>query len=98
MNHVRWLLRQIFLIPVYLYKGILSPFFGPSCRYTPSCSTYMVEAVERHGVFKGGAMGIARIFRCSGRFWGGHDPVPESWSWQQIKDGYTLFRKKKSSL
>jgi putative membrane protein insertion efficiency factor len=87
------LLKNIFLVPVYLYKGLLSPFFGHSCIYSPSCSSYMVDAVFKHGCIKGSLMGLARIFRCSRMFMGGKDLVPENWSWKIIKDGYTLFRR-----
>jgi putative component of membrane protein insertase Oxa1/YidC/SpoIIIJ protein YidD len=51
----------------------------------------------RHGILKGFIMGFARILRCSRWFYGGDDQVPETWSWKAIKDGYTLFRKRKSS-
>ncbi|WP_320123257.1 membrane protein insertion efficiency factor YidD [uncultured Sphaerochaeta sp.] len=95
MKKILWLLRQIFLIPVYLYKGILSPFFGGgSCLYHPTCSSYMVDSVIKHGIFKGFIMGFARIIRCSRWFYGGDDPVPDTWSWKAIKDGFTLFRKR----
>lgn len=52
--------------------GQLSP-----CRYVPSCSAYTVEAIERHGAFRGGRLSLGRILRC--RPWGGHgfDPVPQ---------------------
>jgi putative membrane protein insertion efficiency factor len=86
--------RHLFLIPVYLYKGLLSPFFGSSCMYHPSCSTYMVEAVMRHGVMKGSIMGIARIFRCSRWFFGGDDPVPEEWSFKAIKNEFIRHRRR----
>ena len=97
MKKLSRLLRQAFLIPVYLYKGLLSPFFGGSCHYHPTCSSYMVQSVMRHGILKGFIMGFARILRCSRWFYGGDDQVPETWSWKAIKDGYTLFRKRKSS-
>ncbi|MGE4583809.1 MAG: membrane protein insertion efficiency factor YidD [Sphaerochaeta sp.] len=97
MKKISWFLRQTFLIPVYLYKGLLSPFIGASCHYHPTCSSYMVESVMKHGIFKGSAMGFARIFRCSRFFYGGEDPVPQIWSWKAIKDGYTLFRKRRST-
>jgi len=53
----------------------------------------MVDSVMKHGIFKGFIMGVARIFRCSRFFMGGEDVVPETWSWKQIKDAYTIFRK-----
>jgi len=59
-----------------LYSALVSPFFAQSCRYTPTCSVYMIEAVEIHGVFKGLWMGTQRIFRCHPFHEGGHDPVP----------------------
>lgn len=91
-------LRQLWLVPVYLYQGLLSPFFGGrACHYHPTCSAYMVQAVLRHGIIKGTIMGVARILRCSSAFWGGDDPVPETWSWQAVKDGFIRFRKRKPS-
>ncbi|SMP53827.1 hypothetical protein SAMN06298221_10758 [Sphaerochaeta associata] len=87
------LLRYIFLIPVYLYKGLLSPFFGGSCLYHPTCSTYMVDAVLKHGIIKGSVMGFARILRCSRWYYGGDDQVPQFWTWKTIKDGFILFKK-----
>lgn len=87
--------RQIFLIPVYLYKGLLSSFGGPCCRYTPSCSTYFVEAVLKHGIFKGTILGFARLFRCSGRYLGGPDPVPDEFSFKEMKEKYRIYRKPK---
>jgi hypothetical protein len=55
----------------------LSPLFGPSCRFTPSCSAYGIEAVRRHGALGGLRLTAARIARCHP--WGGcgHDPVPD---------------------
>jgi putative membrane protein insertion efficiency factor len=91
------MLRQAFLIPVYLYKGLLSPFFGGGCHYHPTCSTYMVESVMRHGIIKGFIMGLARILRCSRWFYGGADQVPETWAWKPRTDGYILIRKPKST-
>ncbi len=66
----------ILIFPVKLYQWILSPLLPNSCRYTPSCSVYMVEAIKKHGPLKGGWLGLKRISRCHP--WGGHghDPVP----------------------
>lgn len=76
----KWL-RKIFLIPVYFYRYCISPLTPPSCRYNPTCSQYMVQAVMRHGIFKGGWLGIKRILRCNPWGGSGYDPVPEVFHW-----------------
>ena len=63
-----------FLIRVY--QKTLAPFFGPCCRFEPSCSNYMLEAVRVHGVGYGVLLGIRRVARCHPWNPGGHDPVP----------------------
>lgn len=70
------LLTYVFLLPVYFYKFAISPFTPASCRYTPTCSQYAVEALKKYGPFKGSWLAIKRISRCHP--WGGHgyDPVP----------------------
>jgi len=64
----------IFLIRIYQWG--ISPLIGNKCRYTPTCSQYGVEALQKHGIFKGGYLTIKRILSCNP--WGGHghDPVP----------------------
>jgi putative membrane protein insertion efficiency factor len=66
----------IVLIPVHFYRYCISPLTPASCRYTPTCSQYAIEAVKKYGPFKGGYLAIKRILRCHP--WGGHghDPVP----------------------
>lgn len=56
--------RRVFLLPVYAYRYTLSAFIGRTCRHMPSCSEYMIEAVETHGIWPGGWMGFARLCRC----------------------------------
>ncbi|MGA7080701.1 MAG: membrane protein insertion efficiency factor YidD [Terriglobales bacterium] len=58
-----------------LYKRWISPAFPPSCRYVPTCSEYAMEAVERYGVLRGGAMAAWRLLRCHPFAKGGYDPV-----------------------
>ena len=57
------------------YKLAISPWFGPACRYVPTCSEYAMEAVELHGVFRGGLMATWRLLRCHPFVKGGYDPV-----------------------
>ena len=66
----------IFIIPIKIYQILISPLLGPSCRFTPTCSQYTIEAIHKYGPFKGGWLGFRRILRCHP--WGGcgHDPVP----------------------
>ena len=59
-----------------LYKATLSRAFGGACRFHPSCSDYALEAVERHGWLRGGALALKRLVRCHPLNDGGPDPVP----------------------
>ncbi|MDK6976650.1 membrane protein insertion efficiency factor YidD, partial [Proteus mirabilis] len=58
-------LKQLFILPIRCYQYFLSPWIGQSCRFTPSCSNYMIEAIETHGVCKGLWLGTKRIARCN---------------------------------
>ncbi|KAA5606807.1 membrane protein insertion efficiency factor YidD [Roseospira marina] len=74
-GHVpRHLLRGL----IRVYQLFLSPLLGQNCRYMPTCSAYAMEALERHGVVRGGWLAARRILRCHP--WGGmgYDPVPEA--------------------
>ncbi|MBL8429229.1 MAG: membrane protein insertion efficiency factor YidD [Dechloromonas sp.] len=61
---------------VRIYQYAISPFLGRSCRHVPSCSSYMVEAVQKYGAFRGGWLGLKRVGRCHPWHPGGYDPVP----------------------
>jgi len=70
-------LIYIWLIPIKIYQKLISPVLGPTCRYQPTCSHYMVGAVREWGIIKGTWLGLKRIGRCHP--WGGmgEDPVPK---------------------
>lgn len=76
IGYLRTLVIWVLLIPIYIYKGAISPLLPPACRFTPSCSTYAMEAIRKHGPLKGVYLAVRRILRCHP--WGGHghDPVP----------------------
>lgn len=63
-------------LPVRAYRLLLAPVLPTSCRFSPTCSAYALEALESHGALRGGRLALARILRCHP--WGGHgfDPVP----------------------
>ncbi len=70
-------MKWIMLSLIRFYKKFISPLLPPSCIYTPTCSEYMYEAIQIHGVFRGTWMGTRRILRCNPFSKGGYDPVPE---------------------
>jgi uncharacterized protein len=76
MNQFYKILALPFIGLIRVYQKLISPLIGPQCRFTPTCSQYGVEALKKHGLFRGSWLTIRRILRCHP--WGGHghDPVP----------------------
>lgn len=64
------------LAAIRFYRRQISPSLPPSCRFTPTCSAYALEAIERYGALKGGWLAARRILRCNPFHPGGYDPVP----------------------
>lgn len=79
---IRWLLIKL----VRLYQLTLSPIIGNQCRFSPTCSNYSIEALEKHGAIRGSWLTIKRIGRCHPGCDGGYDPVPETKAEQQSKN------------
>lgn len=68
-------MKEFVLLLIKLYRKYISPLTPPSCKYIPTCSAYSIEAIEKHGLLKGGIMAFYRILRCNPFSKGGYDPV-----------------------
>jgi hypothetical protein len=69
-------IRALLILLLRLYQGILSPLLPAACRFEPTCSAYAVEAVRRHGAWRGSWLALRRLLRCRPGQPGGWDPVP----------------------
>ena len=69
-------MSRLLLALIRAYRYLLSPWWGSQCRFTPTCSEYAAEAIERHGALHGGWLALRRIGRCHPWHAGGFDPVP----------------------
>ena len=83
-------MKKLALSVLAFYKRWISPSLPPSCRYVPTCSEYAMEAVERFGVLRGGAMAIWRLLRCHPFVKGGFDPVVKCCVMQETKQAASL--------
>ena len=72
-----WWLVTLLIGCIGLYQRFISPLLGPRCRFSPSCSAYAVEALGRHGLWRGGRLSVWRLLRCHPCTPGGYDPVPD---------------------
>ena len=70
-------MRRLLTAVIRGYQYVVSPVLGNHCRFHPSCSHYALEAIDRHGVSRGGWLALRRISRCHPWHEGGYDPVPE---------------------
>ncbi|ADV27066.1 protein of unknown function DUF37 [Pseudoxanthomonas suwonensis 11-1] len=71
------MITRLLILALRFYKAFISPLLGPRCRFVPSCSEYAMQAIERHGPWRGGWLAARRIGRCHPLHPGGYDPVPE---------------------
>jgi putative membrane protein insertion efficiency factor len=76
IRYSQFAIRYFASFPILLYRLTLKPFLGHWCRFEPSCSAYALEAIEKHGAFKGWWLTLKRIFRCRPGGGQGYDPVP----------------------
>ena len=76
MDTVKKILIAPFILLIRIYQYLISPLFPASCRYTPTCSHYAVEALKKHGLWRGGRLALKRILSCHPWGGSGYDPVP----------------------
>jgi putative membrane protein insertion efficiency factor len=76
VNILKSLLTKFLVFLVRIYQRVLSPLLPPSCRYTPTCSQYAVEALKKHGPWRGLILSVRRFTRCHPWGGSGYDPVP----------------------
>ncbi|MCX7986393.1 MAG: membrane protein insertion efficiency factor YidD [Bacteroidales bacterium] len=69
-------ISELLILPVKFYRTFISPFLPPTCRYTPTCSAYAIDALRKHGPIKGLWLAIKRILSCNPWGGSGYDPVP----------------------
>ncbi|MBU0596349.1 membrane protein insertion efficiency factor YidD [Candidatus Bipolaricaulota bacterium] len=70
------MLARLVIAPIRLYQLVISPLLPQRCRFAPTCSQYAIEALRRHGLFKGSWLALKRIAKCHPLHPGGFDPVP----------------------
>lgn len=76
MEVVRCALSGLLILPIRFYQLCISPMFPASCRFTPTCSQYAIEALRKHGPLRGSWLAVRRILRCHPWGGSGYDPVP----------------------
>lgn len=77
-------LAWVLLLPIRLYRTVLSPLLPPRCRFYPSCSAYAVDALTRHGAIRGLLLAVVRLLKCAPWHPGGIDPVPDWFTWRAV--------------
>lgn len=69
-------MKKFLIALIKFYRTAISPYRRPCCRFTPTCSQYAIQAIEKYGALKGGFLAARRILRCNPFHKGGYDPVP----------------------
>ena len=69
-------LTYALILLIRFYQQVISPHLGANCRYTPTCSAYAIQALQKHGLLKGSWLALRRILRCNPWGGSGYDPVP----------------------
>ena len=79
-------MKYLFILPIRFYRRFISPLLPPSCRFTPSCSQYALNAFRERNVFAALILTVWRILRCNPFGRGGYDPVPPKGQFRRVRD------------
>ncbi|MBN2342960.1 MAG: membrane protein insertion efficiency factor YidD [Deltaproteobacteria bacterium] len=79
-------MSKLFILAIRFYQLAISPWLGPKCRFTPSCSHYTIQCIQRFGVLKGSFLGLKRLLRCHPFGGFGYDPPPEPHTHINVKE------------
>lgn len=74
---IKKLLKRFLIVVLRFYQVAISPYFPPTCRYSPTCSEYMIQAIQEHGIWKGLYLGTKRLLTCHPWGGSGYDPIPK---------------------
>ena len=96
-------MKKVLIFFLKVYKGGISPYLPRACRFTPTCSEYAVEALNKHGLIKGSLLASYRVLRCNPFCKGGYDPVPDKFTFKrqnyidendttEVDDMYDLYK------
>ncbi len=77
MKYIKKIINFPFIILIKFYRNFISPLTPASCRHIPTCSEYTIEAINKHGIIKGGWLGLKRLSKCHPWGTSGYDPVPK---------------------
>ena len=80
-------MRKIIIYIIRAYQYVISPYLAPSCRFSPTCSEYAIEAFQQFGFFRGLILSVRRLFSCHPWHCGGHDPVPDTFRFKNETKG-----------
>ena len=95
---MRTFIVNILILPIKFYRRVISPMTPPSCRFTPTCSQYAIEAFSRFGTLCGGLLAAWRILRCNPFGGHGYDPVPEKFTLRRQKTEVFISDEEADSL
>lgn len=91
-------MKTILIVFIKFYKHAISPYLPKACRFTPTCSIYAIEAIQRFGAIRGTLLAAYRVLRCNPFCRGGYDPVPERFTFKRQQEESTQLKEEKTDV